>query len=129
MMILTPRFGFNSDGVGSGDCTATYILNLALTDFFFCLLGAPHYILVYAHAGWPLGRQLCVASAIARWSLALLDWLSLALIALSRYVRLSMPALDEAVFRGRSAAGPVAVIWVAAFGSVLLGLIPPSSEV
>ena len=75
------RFGFQREG----ESTTTFILNLALVDFLNCILALPAIPVHFFSRGWHFGRVSCAAAAMIRWFLCYADWLSLALISLSRY--------------------------------------------
>ncbi len=109
------RFGFQRDG----DTTTLYILNLAFVDFLFCLIAAPIFPLHYFSRGWPLGPTACALSAMVRWMLSFVDWLSLALIAFSRYVLLSKPGLGKVMFKGKASGAPIALVWSLALSAML----------
>ncbi len=61
-------------------------MNLACADFLYCIVVTPAHLLHYFSQGWPFSLALCTASVVIRWSLVFISWLSLALIAFSRYV-------------------------------------------
>ena len=64
------------------------------------------------YRGWPFGKTMCVASAILRWTITIVDYLSLSLIAFSRFFMLSHPRIGKVVFTGRLAQLPLAGVWI-----------------
>ena len=55
---------------------------------------------------------MCVVSAILRWTITIVDYLSLSLIAFSRFFMLSHPRVGKVVFTGRLAQLPLAGMWI-----------------
>ena len=94
------------------DSTTLYILNLAFCDFLFCLVPAPMFALHLIYRGWPFGKTMCAAAAILRWTITFVDYLSLSLIAFSRFFMLSHPRIGKVVFTGRLAQLPLAGTWI-----------------
>ena len=62
--------------------------------------------------GWPFGKTMCVVSAILRWTITIIDYLSLSLIAFSRFFVLSHPRVGKVIFTGRFAQLPLAGMWI-----------------
>ena len=111
-------FGFRKND----DCTIPYILNLAFSDLLFCLLAIPTYTLHYIFKGWPFGSILCIASVQIRWSITLLNHLSLSLIAVSRFILLKKPTFGKKIFSGGAAKVPLLCVWVIVVAGVAMNL-------
>ena len=112
------QFGFKR----SDDSTITYVLNLAFSDFLFCLVAIPTYTTGYIFKGWPFGNIMCIASVQMRWTITFIKHLSLALIAFSRYILLKYPTIGKRIFRGRAAKVPIMSIWVIATFGIAMNL-------
>ena len=81
--------------------TTIFILNLALADFLYCAVNLPLYALQYLHQRWIWGHTLCYITTAFRYINAFADWMSVSMIAVSRCISLSKPALGERLFAGK----------------------------
>lgn len=111
------RFYFRYGFTNGWNPTTLFILNLALSDMLYCAVNLPLYSLQYLKRGWILGPELCYANAVFRYINAFSDWMSLAMIAVSRCVCLKKPRLIEATKTKTIVTLVIAAIW---FYSILL---------
>jgi hypothetical protein len=62
--------------------------------------------------GWPLSASLCFGTAFFRYVNAFADWMSLAMIALSRCLYLVWPDVGRRLFTGKRGLIVIVLIWV-----------------
>ncbi|CAB3401103.1 unnamed protein product [Caenorhabditis bovis] len=72
-----------------------FILNLALSDFFVCIVTAPTTLYTILYMFWPFGRTLCKIAGSLQGFNIFLSTFSIASIALDRYVLIIFPTKRE----------------------------------
>ena len=82
--------------------TTVFILNLALADLLYCLINLPLLALQKSGHDWNLGLTFCKIIANIRYSNAYADWMSLAMIAVSRCSSVTNPG-KVTIFASRKA--------------------------
>ena len=75
--------------------TTIFVINLAFADFLYCTVNLPLYALNYLNQGWFWGKNLCQISTAFRYVNAFADWMSVAMIAVSRCLTLTRPTLGD----------------------------------
>ena len=66
----------------------------------------------YLKQRWTWGADLCYITTAFRYINAFADWMSVAMIAVSRCVSLTRPELGEKIFGGRNGKLIILAIWV-----------------
>ncbi len=98
-----------------------FILNLALVDFLFCFVCLAIFGTHYVGNGWPFPQETCMYTALFRSCCCMLDWFSLVLITLSRYIFLKPcgQKLKNLLAGSWASMMPVAGAWLAATAALL----------
>ena len=107
--LLLPHFRFN---LHLHWTTTIFILNLAFADSLYCAINLPLYAMQYLKQRWTWGPDLCYITTAFRYINAFADWMSVAMIAVSRCVSLTRPELGEKIFGGRNGKLIILAIWV-----------------
>ena len=92
--------------------TTIFILNLAFADSLYCAINLPLYAMQYLKMRWIWGPDLCYITTAFRYVNAFADWMSVAMIAVSRCISLTRPELAEKLFGGRKGKLIILAIWV-----------------
>ena len=92
--------------------TTIFILNLAFADSLYCAINLPLYAMQYLKKRWIWGSDLCYITTAFRYINAFADWMSVAMIAVSRCISLVRPELAEKLFGGRNGKLIILAIWV-----------------
>ena len=98
--------------------TIVFILNLAFVDLLYCMIGIPHYSLMLVHKKWDWGANACKIFAYLENLLAYVEWLSLAMVSVSRYISLTNYGKSHVFTYRKYRNGLFAMIWI--YGIVLL---------
>jgi neuropeptide Y receptor len=72
-----------------------FILNLALSDFFICIITAPTTLYTVLYMFWPYGKPLCKIAGSLQGFNIFLSTFSITAIALDRYVLVIFPTKRE----------------------------------
>ena len=92
--------------------TTIFILNLAFADSLYCAINLPLYAMQYLKMRWIWGPDLCYVTTAFRYVNAFADWMSVAMIAVSRCISLTRPELAEKLFGGCKGKLIILAIWV-----------------
>lgn len=92
--------------------TTIFIINLAVADFLYCILNLPFYALNYFYHGWFWGKTLCITTTGFRYINAFADWMCVAMIAVSRFLTLTSPALAQRILSGWNGFFIICLTWI-----------------
>lgn len=109
---LVFRFGFKR----SRDSATILIVNLAFADLMYCSINLPLYTIQYWNGRWPFDRTACRIFAVFRYVNAFGEWMSLAVIALSRCIGLIR---NQRCFSWKQGFTIIVAIWFYAFIMIL----------
>lgn len=101
--------------------TNTFIFNLAATDFFLCILCLPFALVSCITRTWVFGRIVCIASGFILSLLCIASILTLALVAIDRYLAILHPLKYCTLITRRTSFAMVAYVWLQA---VICALLP-----
>ncbi|XP_059083231.1 protein trapped in endoderm-1-like [Tigriopus californicus] len=110
--IYNNQFGFKR----SRDSATILIVNLAFADLMYCSINLPLYTIQYWNGRWPFDRMACRIFAVFRYVNAFGEWMSLAVIALSRCVGLIR---NQRCFSWKQGFVIIIAIWFYAFLMIL----------
>ena len=85
---------------------------MAFADSLYCAINLPLYAMQYLKMRWIWGPDLCYITTAFRYVNAFADWMSVAMIAVSRCISLTRPELAEKLFGGRKGKLIILAIWV-----------------
>ena len=66
--------------------TTAFVLNLAFADLMTFIVNLPIFPILKTTHKWTLGTKMCILSTNIRYGLAYTNWMSVAMIAVSRYL-------------------------------------------
>ncbi|TRY76927.1 hypothetical protein TCAL_13052 [Tigriopus californicus] len=112
--VYNNKFGFKR----SRDTATILIMNLAFADFVYCLVNLPLYSIQYWSGRWPFGGTACRYFAAFRYWNAFAEWMSLAIIALSRCIGL---VRNQRCFSWKQGQLIVLAIWV--YAAILVSIV------
>ena len=87
-----------------------------MSDLLYCTFNLPLYAVQYLRQEWPFSSGMCYAFAAFRFINAYADWMSLALIAVSRCMGLIWKAKAEQYLSGKKGMVLIVLIWAYAIG-------------
>ena len=92
--------------------TTAFVMNLAIADLLYCAINLPIYSLQFFYQTWDLGWYLCYHTANFRYINAFADWMSVALIAVSRCITVTRIKNFEKFFNKRNRRIIIAFVWI-----------------
>ena len=100
--------------------TIIFVVHLAFADLLCCVINMPVNAYSNFSKGWYLGEKLCILFAAFRYILTYVDWMIVALIALSKCILLLKPRFGKMVFSGLSGHLIAISLWFIAILVILL---------
>ena len=91
------------------------MLNLAVADLLYCVVVVPLTAVQFYEKGWKWGRFGCVLSGIVKYGIMTAEWMSIALIALTKCINLFFPKIGMKLFSGRNGLVFIALFWIFTF--------------
>ena len=97
-----------------------FILNLAVADLICCTELLPVHAYQYFSEGSLLSANFCIISACFHNFLKNAEWMSIAMIALCKCIRLVQPKLGDMIFSGLGSIIIIASIWIYALSIAMV---------
>ena len=95
--------------------TTIFVLNLAVADLLYCIVVIPLTALQFYEKGWKWGKYGCILSGIFKYSIMTAEWMSVALIALTKCINLIFPKIGKLFFSGWNCLAFLMFFWIFTF--------------
>ena len=90
-------------------------MNLAFTDLLYSAICLPLRAMQFFYKGWFWGEPLCKIIGIFDYITAGTEFLSVAMVALSKCINLIKPKFGQKIFSGVSGKIIISMIWILAW--------------
>jgi hypothetical protein len=97
-----------------------FIVNLALCDLLYCVFATPFYV-VQILSPKPLGRVACQIFLYGRWTIAIADASSVAMVAFTRCFSILQPEACKMFFSGKAGLLIITGLWIYVFSAMSPG--------
>ena len=95
--------------------TTIFVLNLAVADLLYCIVVIPLTALQFYEKGWKWGKYGCILSGIFKYGIMTAEWMSVALIALTKCINLIFPKIGKLFFSGWNGLVFLMFFWIFTF--------------
>ena len=95
--------------------TTIFVLNLAVADLLYCVVVIPLTALQFYEKGWKWGKYGCILSGIFKYGIMTAEWMSVALIALTKCINLIFPQIGKQFFSGWNGLVFLMFFWIFTF--------------
>ena len=77
------------------------------------------YAVQYLEMRWPFGFEACYVSTAFRYVVAFGDWMSVAIVAFSRYITIARSGLSDVLLSDLNGVIAIALVWIYAFSLIV----------
>ena len=95
-----------------------FILNLAFAELLYCVINLPIYVYLDSYKKWDLGHHFCEISTTIRYINLFANYMSVAMIAVSRCIMVTKPKFCANLVSRRNRIISIISIWL--YGLILV---------